>query len=232
MVLAPPICVFLNEPRHPIDWSVIDAALWLYLAAFVGYLALQLVRTARKLDDEKNREIAKLKLRLEGQVSVSALREGDPRIEVEFSDERKFQARTASLTVVNRGARPARMVRIHPLKLGTRTIEFPGFSETIGPDESARFAPELGSQWGYDSHSDFVRAMSEHWIKGTDYRAVRETSAYVQVDYEDDAEVRFETTFELLYHGGFANYNPDNLTIMECKDFRYRRIPPGTTQLE
>ncbi len=53
-----------------------------------------------------------------------------------------------------------------------------------------------------------------------------------RIDYEAEDGTRFEASFEIRYHGGFANYNPDHRTIAECRSFTYRRIPKGITPSE
>jgi hypothetical protein len=71
------------------------------------------------------------------------------------------------------------------------------------------------------------RTLSEEWVSTKNIHEVRESVIPARVDYEDEDGTRFEARFEILYHGGFASYNPDHRTIAECRSFTYRRIPNG-----
>jgi len=52
MLLAPPIAVWLRQPTHEIDWTLMRTTLWIYAIAFGVYLLVHLVRTAWKLDKD------------------------------------------------------------------------------------------------------------------------------------------------------------------------------------
>jgi hypothetical protein len=168
----------------------------------------------------------------ESRIMVTALREDDPRLEVEFRDDRQYQPRTASLVLTNRGSREALRIQIRPIQLRERVIEFPSFQDRLAASASARFVPEVGDQWGFDSHHDFIRALSEQWAKTTDDKDkghLRECVIPVSALYEDAEGVLFEVAFEIVYHAGHANFNPDRRLIAECRNAQYRRIPKGIT---
>jgi hypothetical protein len=228
MLVAPPILVYARAPKYPIDWVMIRTALWLYLSALTIYLIFHCLKTIRKLDDENIQTIAKLNAKLTTEVVITDLLDSDPRVEAEFVDERSLGDKSSSLLLTNRGVHAAHMVRVLPIKLKERTLIFPHIEEIIDPSATARFAPFVGRQWGYDSHSDLVRAMSEQWIKTRNSPDVRECVVPAKIDFEDDTGTRFEASFELLYHGGQGYNHPDRHKSIECQNFVYRRIPKGS----
>ncbi|MGC2161995.1 MAG: hypothetical protein WA634_08820 [Silvibacterium sp.] len=229
MAVLPAITVYFRSPQHSIDWTMIRAALWLYLAVLTIYLLIHGLRAARKLDSELLKQIAFLQTQLAGQVVITGLDKSDPKIEAEFVDERVFGDKSSSLRLTNRGDGAAYMVRVFPLKLTKRTLTFPYFAESLEGSNSARFTPFVGEQWGYDSHHDFVRALSEEWVKRDNYQNVREVVVPARIDYEDAEGNRFEADFELLYHGGQGYNHPERHKCIECRNFTYRRIPLGIT---
>ena len=231
MAIAPALAVALLDHTRVIDWAVIRAALFLYLGSFLVYAAYHLFRAIRKVDAGHLAEISFLRRAIHSQVAITDLRDDDPRIEAEFADERVFQPHTASLILINRGSRPARMVRIAPIRFTARIAEFPGTVESMRKDASNRFTPELGGQWGFDSHADLIRALSEEWTHREDHTEIREIAVPVQVDYEDDEGTRYEFSFELFYEAGIAFYNLSHEKFADCRNFKYRRMPRGITPL-
>jgi hypothetical protein len=206
-------------------WSIT----WPYLAVFAIYLMINGFRAVPKLDSDLRKEIALLQTHLAAHVVVTGLDKSDPKLEAEFLDERALGDKTSSLLLTNRGSGTAYMVRIFPLKLKERTLGFPQFVEILEASNSARFEPFVGEQWGYDSHHDFVRALSEEWVTRGDCKHVREVIVPARIDYEDAEGNRFEADFELLYHGGQGYNHPEKHNCIECRNFLYRRIPVGLT---
>jgi hypothetical protein len=162
---------------------------------------------------------------------VTGLRDGDPRIEVSFIDERKEVIPTpysAALELKNRGASDAMLVRIASLKLRKRVVDFPGYSDVIAPTDYRRFRAEVGNhQWGYQGNHDLIRAMSEEWLSYEDHDTRREIYVPLRVDYEDAQGVHYEMKLELLYHGGKSMNQPVDFKCIECRNFQYRRIVAG-----
>jgi hypothetical protein len=145
---APLLLAYLRDRRENLDRTVLHSALWFYFIAFCAYAAIQIAKAAFNLDARQEKTILSLRGKLESYVVVGPLMPSDPKIEAEFSDDRAYQSRTASLTLVNRGRRPARMVGIAPLVPENRIIFFPRVEQSIGPDASTRFVAEVGDQWG------------------------------------------------------------------------------------
>jgi len=191
-----------------------------------------MVRTAYLLYLEDQAEIESLNEKLAAKVVITGLHDTDPRVEAVFVDERVLGDKSSSLRLTNRGAETAYMVRIFPVKLKQRILTFPDLAEVLENSHSARFAPYVGDQWGYDSHWDFVRAMSEEWASYPDYSTRREVVVAARIDFENSQGVRFEANFELLYHGGQGYNNPEKHKSIECRNFAYRRIPLGITLSE
>ncbi len=228
MAVIPAFLIYLLDQKHSIDWELVRTALWLYLIMFLAYAAYHVTRTAKKLDSDLVSEINRLRHVLAKTVAVSGLLPDDPRIEAKFLDERASGDRCGSLSLINRGSEAAEMIRVLPIKLIARTLIFPHVEAYLPTLAAARFTPQVGDQWGYDSHHDFVRALSEEWTKRGN-SDIREISIPVRVDYEDNSGNRFEANFEIVYHAGFAYYNPTNQMIAECQNITYRRFPMGVT---
>ena len=53
VLVVPPLAVYIRDPHVNIDWGVIRAALWLYGASFLLYVAVHACRVPKKLDDER-----------------------------------------------------------------------------------------------------------------------------------------------------------------------------------
>lgn len=154
----------------------------------------------------------------------------DPRIEVSFVDERKeviAVQHSAALELKNKGNSDALWVRIAPLKLRKRILYFHDVSDAIAPTDYRRFHAEVGDQWGYDSHHDLIRAMSEEWVSYEDHETRREVIVPMRIDYENAQGVRYEVSFELLYHGGKGLNQPADFKCIECRKTVYRRIITG-----
>lgn len=49
MAVIPPLIAYLHDRTHPTDWTVIQTALWFYLAALLIYLGYHAIRTPWKL---------------------------------------------------------------------------------------------------------------------------------------------------------------------------------------
>ncbi len=158
---APLVLAYAKDRRENLDRAVLHSALWFYFIALCAYAAFQIGKAASKLDAEREKTIVSLRGKLGSYVVVGPLRPDDPKIEAEFSDDRAYKSRTASLTLVNHGRSPARMVSIAPLLLEKRIVLFPQVEQGLAPNASTRFVPEVGDQWGYDSHADLVCALSE-----------------------------------------------------------------------
>ena len=230
MVILPPVVVIFRDRKHEIDWSIIRTSGSLYLLVFACYLLFQVIRTIERLDSQHMLEIRNFKTILASQIVISPLEHDDPIIEACFIDLREQTPRAACLRLTNRGVRDAKMIRIHPLRLIKRTVTFPETDESLKTNESSSFMPEVGEQWGYDSHHDLIRAMSEEWVSHENYKTVRECLVPARIDFEDEDGTRFEASFELLYFGGQGLSNPEKRKCIECRNFKYRRIPLGVTE--
>jgi hypothetical protein len=201
-----------------------------YSVAIVVHVMWKIRGSVIALHYESKDLIDRLNLKLASQVVVTEIKDGDPVIVAEFKDERAYESRTASIILTNRSSATAKMVRILPIPLRSRTVMFPYVAESVSPGASERFMPEVGDQWGYDSHADFVRALSENWIDA-DQKEIREITTPMRVDYEDEKGVKFEACLEIWFKGGYASYNPSHEKFIECRPATYRRIPTGTTPL-
>ncbi len=230
MALVPAIAVYLRNRHHLIDWDVVWTAAWLYALAAIMYFAYHFLRTMQRMDGDHIQATNILKSKLETQVAITDLLADDPRLEAEFVDERAHgDSNIASLRVTNRGKLTAYLVRVAPIKLRARMLVFQTITDSLDESLSARFAPFVGVQWGYDSHCDLLRALSEEWVKDEIYPDKREAVIPVRIDYENEAGVRFEANFEIVYLGGYLGFNPNHITIAKCQNFTYRRIPIGVT---
>lgn len=230
MLVAPAVGVYLRERRHDIDWTMIRTAVWLYLATFIVYGFVYSIKTVGKLDSERATESKRLRELLEVQVAVTGMRGDDPMIEPSFVDGRKGAlGGMPYLELKNRGTSIAYFVRLRPLRLKERTVEFPGFSDSISPTDYRAFYVDAGNQWGEDRKADLVRVMSEEWNAYEDSETRREILIPAQIDFEDDVGTRFECNFDLLYHGGKGWNQPVDFKCIECRNLIYRRIPKGIT---
>jgi cell division protein FtsB len=61
VVVLPPVFVFLRDRHAQIDWTVIRATLVLYSFALPLYFAVHLIRTPKKLDQERNAREANMR---------------------------------------------------------------------------------------------------------------------------------------------------------------------------
>ena len=165
---------------------------------------------------------------------ITGLYEDDPIMVATFIDERKellAVSHSAALELKNHGKSAAYWIHVHPLKLRARTLYFPHVSDSIAPTDYRRFHAEVGDQWGYDSHHDLIRAMSEEWTSYEDCQPRREIVVPMRIDYEDGDGVRLEANSEMFYHGGKGWNQPSDFKCIECRNFIYKRIPTGTSLL-
>ncbi len=65
MLIAPPIAVWLREPSHEIDWTLVRTTLWIYVVVFGVYFLVHMARTARKLDFESQNNLSVLRSKVD-----------------------------------------------------------------------------------------------------------------------------------------------------------------------
>jgi hypothetical protein len=233
MVILPPVATLIHDAHHPIDWEIVSTTIFLYALAGIIYIGVHAFKTARKLDAEHVAHIKTLERKLSVQVSVTELIDGDPRIEPMFVDGRKHPiASHEYFELKNKGKSPAHWVRFAALQLRKRPVYFREISEVILPTDSRIFEADIGNDFGYDGHPMFIKAFNEEWASYEDYSTRREIFIPARIDFEGKDGIRFECNFTILYHGGKGWNQPADFKCVECRDFSYRRIPPGVTPLE
>lgn len=232
MAIAPPIAVYMHDPSHTIDWAVIWAAFWLYVIVFGCYMMVHGILTIWRLDREHMEKIAALTKLLSVQVVITGLHPHDPRFEISFRDARALGDNLTTILFTNRGEHEARNIRLHPIYLKKRRVEFPYIEAVLKTDHQSGFSPSVGRQWGDQDSRNMIRAFSEEWANYEDSDSRRDIFIPAKADFEDEYGVRFEVSFEFVYHAGFANYNPKNYTLVDCQNLSYRRIPTGITPPE
>jgi len=93
-----------------------------------------------------------------------ALCDGDPRIDVEFVDERKNQIyKKTALILANRGGSEALDVHIDDIQLRGRTVRFPHTVGAIAVNNRERFNPETDQPFGMVNTALFVTALIKEW---------------------------------------------------------------------
>jgi len=179
--------------KHP--WSLTFALFIPYLVVICIHVSWRMIKSATEMH-------CALTKRLNQQVSITALNENDPRVEPSFVDGRRGLRGVPYLELKNKGNSVARFVRISPLRLKARIVDFPGYSDSIYPTDFRAFVTDAGNQWGEDRKTDLIRAMSEEWLSYADSETRREILVPARIDFEDDTGNRFGCNFELMYHGG------------------------------
>jgi hypothetical protein len=209
--------------KHP--WFLIFAIISPYLVVICGHVSWRMINSATEMHHALTNKLSQ-------QVSVTGLGEIDPRIEPSFVDGRRGLEQVPYLELKNRGKSVAYFVRLAPLRLKKRTVDFPGYSDNIHPTDFRAFYADAGNQWGEDRKTDIIRAMSEEWCAYEDRDTRREIFVPARIDYEDEHGTRFECNFELMYHGGKGWNQLPTFNCIECRNLVYRRIPLGITPPE
>src|ERR1039458_10580757 len=72
LFFLPLFAVYLRDRGHQFDWDVATTTLWLYLSAFGIYATYHMVRTAWRLDVQRNNDLQETRraaVELEGQIN-------------------------------------------------------------------------------------------------------------------------------------------------------------------
>jgi len=141
---------------------LILAGLIIGLVAWFGYKRKKRNRDNRH---EKHREKSSAALPTPPILSlVRTPSASDPRITVEFFDERRNRIRKkTALMIVNTGDSEALNVQIETIHLRGQTIRFPHIAGAIASQGRERFDPEPYGKWGIANTSLFVDRLVKEW---------------------------------------------------------------------
>jgi hypothetical protein len=209
--------------KHP--WFLTFALFSPYFLVICIHISWRIIKSATVMHHDLTRKLSQ-------QVSITALEDNDPRIEPSFVDGRRGLQGVPYLELKNKGKSVAYFVHLSPLRLKTRVLDFPGYSDSIYPTDFCVFYADVGNQWGDDRRTDLIRAMSEEWCTYEDRDTRREILVPARIDFEGEDGTRFECNFEMLYHGGRGNNQLADFKCIECRNLIYRRIPKGITSPE
>jgi len=182
----------------------------------------------KKLYDEANKdrsEAANRVLELERAIEPT-LKDSDPRIEIEFRDERHRQGEDAYLTPVNRGQTPAKFVCLEPIPLREHTVSFPTFGYYLAPVRHENMRPVVSrNDGGIDKNADFLAALYSEYehLKDPPFELIEPVIA----TYQDQVGNLFQTRCELVFNPSdyvdFTNFGKRHLKVIEIRNHTFKR---------
>jgi hypothetical protein len=154
----------------------------------------QFVMVREERDQLKN-ELEQLK----AQKPDTTLKDSDPKIEIEFRDERHRQGEDVYLTPVNRGQNWAKFVCLEPIPLREHTISFPTFSYYLAPVQGENMRPAVTRNDGIIDKTDFLAALY------SEYDHIGNPKPYELIEpviatYQDRVGNLFQTRCELVFN--------------------------------
>jgi len=191
------LSVLVQKIRHvSFDWFLFGGIFLVSFFIFVGFLYIaKKVGTLSEQQPEHRPTPPAL--------PDTSVRDSDPKVYVEFHDDRGSVTKDipdAVLDLVNRGGRTAKMVCIEDIWLKEYVITFPKVGHAIIPGNGSIFAPNIvdnSKQAGYAKN--MIQAFMREWFTYNDY-SKHELAFPVIVTYQDDQRNLFETYCELILH--------------------------------
>lgn len=177
----------------------------LILGGLIGILVawFNQKRNKRSLDDRRDRpreNSSAAFLTPPSLCLVSAPSASDPRIRIEFGDERRNRIRKkTALILVNTGAREALDVQIETIHLRGQEIRFPHVADAIASQGRERFDPETCGRWGTVNTALFVDRLVKEWNRYNNTE-MAELHIPIKVTYQNlSGTASFETTCILVF---------------------------------
>lgn len=160
------------------------------------------------------------------------LKESDPRIEIEFRDERHAtalnQEDNAWFTPVNRGQGVANFVCFDPMQLRDCIVLFPTFGNRITTGRSDPIRPRVtGNDGSIGGASRFLAALFDHYNAIGDPK-LHEFTLPIVATYQDDFRNLFETRGELVFnpsaHVEATTFGRRGDKVIEVRNQNFRKI--------
>jgi hypothetical protein len=150
----------------------------------------------REERDQLTNELEQLK----AQKPDTTLKDSDPKIEIEFRDERSHQGGKASLTTVNRGSNAAKCIYLEPIRLKEHTVSFPTFSWYLPSLRSENLDVVITRNDGQANamNMDFLGALHLEYRSFNDEK-LHELIEPVIATYQDHVGNLFQTRCELVF---------------------------------
>jgi hypothetical protein len=157
----------------------------------------------------------------------------DPRITVEFIDERAGQLfKKTALSVVNHGGSEALDVRIEDIVLRAQRISFPHVAGSIAAQGGReRFDPVVDHPYGAVNTALLVVALKDEWSSYNDLK-IDELPILLTVHYRDFSRTfKFTTTCTLVFlpYEEIIRHAPENQKpVIVVRDFKHKKEPDKT----
>lgn len=154
----------------------------------------------------------------------------DPRITVEFVDERDGQLfKKTALNVVNHGGSEALDVRIEDIPLRAQKVSFPHIAGSIaGQGGNERFDPAVDRPYGALHTALLVTALTDEW---NSHNAINmdELAIPLTIHYQNFSRTfKFTTTCTLVFlpYEEILHHAPENKKpVIVIRDFQHKKEP-------